>query len=272
LKKVVVCSDQHLGYTNSQADEFRSFLDYVAKRNDIGALIVLGDLVDMWRRDVSGLFLEYSDVADRLSTLRRSGISIYIVAGNHDYHLLRLQDPGYHFEFHKDLSLNSSKEGLNYIFKHGWEFDLAQQPPVMEALCHNLSDDAGNARSRVYNFLMILKERLSDLFDFHGGSDEYIRHLMEPAETRLKPYLTDVEGKACRSLNDNEILIFGHTHRPFVSDDKRVVNTGSWVSEPQTNYKFNTFVELDGDQVVLFRFAGGNTAEDITVENTIPCP
>ena len=81
MKKVVVCSDEHLGYSTSQADEFRSFLDYVAKRNDIGALVVLGDLVDMWRRDVSGLFLEYSDVADRLSALRRSGISIYIVAG-----------------------------------------------------------------------------------------------------------------------------------------------------------------------------------------------
>lgn len=67
-------------------------------------------------------------------------------------------------------------------------------------------------------------------------------------------------------------MIFGHTHRPFVSEDKRVANTGSWVSEPQTNYAFNTFVELDGDRVELFRFVDGDTIEDITGENTIPCP
>jgi UDP-2,3-diacylglucosamine pyrophosphatase LpxH len=271
MKKIVVSSDQHLGYTNSKADDFRRFLDHVARRNDIEALVVLGDLVDMWRRDVSGLFLEYKDVADRLSNLTNSGINIYVIAGNHDYHLLRLQDPGYQFKFYNDLTLNSSKEGLKYIFKHGWEFDLAQQPLVMEALCHNLSDEAGTARSRVYNFLMILKDHLSDLFNFHGGAEDYIKHLTEPPETRLKPYLTDVEAKACRSVNDNEILIFGHTHRPFVSNDKRVVNAGSWVSEPQTNYKFNTFVELDGDQIGLFRFVDGNTAEDITVDNTIAC-
>jgi UDP-2,3-diacylglucosamine pyrophosphatase LpxH len=162
LKKIVVSSDQHLGYTNSRADDFRRFLDHVAKRNDIEALVVLGDLVYMWRRDVSGLFLEYKDVADRLSNLTNSGIKICVVAGNHDYHLLRLQDPGYKFQFHKELSLNSSK-GLKYIFKHGWEFDLAQQPLVMEALCHNLSDEAGTEKTRIYNFLMILKDHLSDL-------------------------------------------------------------------------------------------------------------
>ena len=69
----------------------------------------------------------------------------------------------------------------------------------------------------------------------------------------------------CRLLYFNFSNLRSLIHRPFVSDDKRVVNTGSWVSEPQTNYKF-TAVELDGDQIILFCFFDGNTEEDIIVE------
>lgn len=272
MPKVVICSDQHLGYTNSKADDFRKFLDQVGNRHDVEALVVLGDLVDMWRRDVSGLFLEYSDVVERLSGLKRMGIKIYVIAGNHDYHLLKLLGPSYPFEFCKDLILPSSKEGLQYVFKHGWEFDFAQRPLIMESLCHNMSDQVGDALSRVYNVLMALKEHISDLLSFHGGNEGYVKHLMTPPETRLKSYLTSVEAEACGSVTDNVILVFGHTHRPFVSPDKKVVNTGSWVNEPQTSYTFNTYVELEGDRVQLFRFRDGNTPEDITEKNTIPCP
>jgi len=273
MSKVIVCSDQHLGYVNSKAEDFSKFLDYIANRTDIETLVILGDLVDMWRRDVSGLFLEYSGFIDRFLKIRKTGIKIYIISGNHDYHLLRLQAPSYQFEFSRDLVLPSGKEGLTYVFKHGWEFDFAQQPLLMEALCHNMSDEAGDARSRIYNSLMILKDHISDLVNFHGGNEGYVKHLMTPPETRLKPYLTSVEANACASRGDNEILIFGHTHRPFVSDDKRVINTGSWICEPQSNYVFNTFAELDGEQIRLMHFVDENTSpEDITSKETYPCP
>jgi UDP-2,3-diacylglucosamine pyrophosphatase LpxH len=271
MSKVLVCSDQHLGYTYSKTDDFRKFLDQTAKRTDIGTLVLLGDLVDMWRRDVSGLFLEYSDLIDRLSNIGKAGIKIYIIAGNHDYHLLKLKDPVYQYEFYKELDLPSSTGGLQYKFRHGYEFDLAQREPLMEALCHNMSDEAGDAKSMVYSLLTGFKDHFSDLISFHGGNEALVNHLMTSPETRLKPYLTKVEARACRYVKDNEVLIFGHTHRPFVSKDRRVVNTGSWISEPHSEYVFNTFVELDGDNVKLLRYVDGNT-EDITDKNTFPCP
>jgi hypothetical protein len=118
-------------------------------------------------------------------------------------------------------------------------------------------------------FVMILKDHISDPIKFHVGSEAYVNHLMTPPETRLKMYLTSVEAKACSSRNDNEILIFGHTHRPFVS----VINTGSWICEPQSDYVFNTFVELDGDHIEVLHFVDENTPpEDITGKHTFPCP
>jgi UDP-2,3-diacylglucosamine pyrophosphatase LpxH len=273
MSKIIVTSDQHLGYENSNVHDFKRFLDYISSRKDeMKSFVILGDFIDMWRRDASGLFLEHSDIINKLLALRSTGITIYLIAGNHDYHVLKLQHHSYPFEFLPNLILPSSiTSDLKYKFKHGWEFDLAQQPPIMEAMCHNMSDEAGNARSRVYNFLTLLKDHffnMNDLINYHRGTEGYVEHLMTPPEERLKPYMTDVEKKAYSDINDGEVLIFGHTHRPFVGSDRKLVNIGSWVSDAQShNNNFNTFAELDGNdgnQIKLLQFKSANEIIDIT--------
>jgi UDP-2,3-diacylglucosamine pyrophosphatase LpxH len=231
MPKIMVISDQHLGYENSNVDDFRRFLEYIIFiKSDVESIVILGDFVDMWRRDASGVFLEYSDIVYTLLALRSAGIKIYIIAGNHDYHLLRLLHHSYPFEFRSELVLPAASGNFKYKFKHGWEYDLAQQPRIMEALCHNMSDETGGALSNVYNFLLHFKDHFSsirDLVAFHGGNDGYVKHLMTKPEDRLQPYLSDVERKALCDVKDGEKLFFGHTHRPFVSNDFKLINTGS---------------------------------------------
>jgi UDP-2,3-diacylglucosamine pyrophosphatase LpxH len=262
--KVIVVSDMHLGYANSDASAFLGFLDILLKRNDVGTLIVLGDYVDMWRRDVSGLFLEFWTSVQKLIELS-SSVSVHIVAGNHDYHLLKLQGNDYPFLFLENYSVSFG--GTNYIFKHGWEFDYAQQPPVMELLCHNLSDSAGADRSAIYNALTGFKNELGDLFHYHNGMDGYVNHLMQRPEDRLAPYIGDVEKRAFSSLAQGEKLVFGHTHRPFVSSDGRVANSGSWVTDAAVH---NTYVELDGESMRLFNLDPNLKATEILLRMDPP--
>ncbi len=260
--KILATTDQHLGYENSQVDDFKGFLEYVARRSDVGTLVVLGDFVDMWRRDVSGLFLETREIVDQLVALG-SQMKVCFIVGNHDYHLRELEDHGYPFQFLE--SMNPIVSGsASCRFMHGWEFDLAQQPPVMEALCYNLSDDAGHARTEVYDVFEKAKDDLGDLFKLHGGQDQYLSHLLQTPETRLASVFPDVEQKAYDSLRPGELLVFGHTHRPFVSTDGRLANAGSWVSDAPTH---DTFVEIDGGQVRLFVF-GTNGVQEITERKT----
>ena len=54
---------------------FESFIDYVSKMSDVGMLAILGDFVDMWRRDVSGLFRLF-DVFSSNAYLIISGIAM----------------------------------------------------------------------------------------------------------------------------------------------------------------------------------------------------
>lgn len=274
-------SDQHLGYDNSNAADFKNFLTYISGRDDVQSLILLGDTIDMWRRDVSGIFLEFFNIVNQLLILNTTKkVQVFIVAGNHDYHLLKLLRPGYYFRFYEELpdpslqasaptipsfAANQENGGAKYKFKHGWEFDLAQSPIIMEALCHNMSDEAGHLRSSIYQLLQTTKDyfgrELKEIIDYHSDRGGFIENLLIPPEKRLEPYITDVEKKAYSSVNDGETLVFGHTHRPFVSKDRRLVNTGSWVKDATI---FNTFVELDGKDVKLFQFRSEGTPIDIT--------
>ena len=254
--RVVVASDQHLGYVNSQVDCFLAFLDSISKRSDVGWLIILGDWVDMWRRDAAGLFLEFRQSVEKLLALS-SSINVVVVAGNHDYHELMLEGSTYGFQFLKDYTIESG--GTNYIFKHGWEFDYAQQPVLMELLCHNYSNTEGADLSKLWTDTTNFPTDLKDLIEFHESPEGLTKHLMQPPEQRLQPYLGDVEKRAFSSIGLGEKLVFGHTHRPFVSSDGRVANSGSWVTDAVYH---NTYVELDGQTMTLFSIdADQNVAE-----------
>ncbi len=259
---IVVASDQHLGYANSNVKEFESFLDGLAGRSDVTDLVILGDFVDMWRRDVSGLFLEYHSIVEKVLALQQK-MRVRCVAGNHDYHLLKLQDHGYPLIFEPFATIQG--ENFTYVLRHGWEFDLAQQKPVMELLCDNMSDEGGKIRSDFWDALRSLGKdiwgSITDLSDFHGGRDKYIAHLLTPPKERLLPYIGDVEKRALASVGSGEILIFGHTHRPFVNSDKNVANSGSWVSDEDIT---NTYVELEGKEIHLMQYGKGEITDAVT--------
>jgi UDP-2,3-diacylglucosamine pyrophosphatase LpxH len=90
MTKIIVTSDQHVGYDKSNVTDFNNFLDYILTDGEVESLILLGDLIDMWRRDASGLFLEFSETVRKLLRIVEK-VEVHIVAGNHDYHLLRLR-------------------------------------------------------------------------------------------------------------------------------------------------------------------------------------
>ena len=242
--KILVASDQHLGYVNSQVDCFSAFLDSVSKRNDVSQLIILGDWMDMWRRDSIGVFLEFRASVEKLLALS-SKIQVVIVAGNHDYHELKLEGSIYGFQFRPNYSFSSGN--TTYIFKHGWEFDPEQIPFLMEALCHNFDNAEGADLSTLWTDVTNLPSELKDLLEFHKTPQALAKHLLQPPEQRLQP--GDVEERAFASLQPGEKLVFGHTHRPFVSSDGRVANSGSWVTDAEYH---NTYVELDGQTMELF--------------------
>jgi UDP-2,3-diacylglucosamine pyrophosphatase LpxH len=254
--KVVVTSDQHLGYANSDRSAFNAFLDHLAQDSEATHFVLLGDVVDMWRRDASGVFLESHHILEKILGLTAK-MQVYFVAGNHDYHVLHLVNkPGrlYPIKFLPELVLSDGN--YQYLFKHGWEYDPEQEPPIMEAFCRAMSDEAGDIESTIWNILTheSLGEWLKSVAN-RGRLKQQIHNLQRPPEERLKDMLLErVEQNACKDVKANQVLVFGHTHRPFVNKKENVANAGSWVTDAAAEY--NTYVELSDGKPCLFVFGG----------------
>jgi UDP-2,3-diacylglucosamine pyrophosphatase LpxH len=257
---VVVVSDQHLGYQNSDKQSFNSFLEELKGQADVSDLVLLGDVVDMWRRDASGVFLENKDTLDIIGLLQQK-MNVHYVAGNHDYHVLQLQNHSYPFQFLENLTLTEGNRTLR--FQHGYEFDPLQAPLLMEALCRTMSDGGGGFESGAwatltrdwsdaqYIFSLLYKKRVIR---------KKVETLQTPPEARLATTLGDVERKASSIVKAGEVLVFGHTHRPFVNKAESVVNSGSWVTDASPH---NTYVRIEAGKPRLFIYRGDEITQRV---------
>lgn len=229
--KIVIVSDVHLGYQNTDKESFKKFLESLQRDEETTDLVLLGDIVDMWRRDASGVFLEHMDIIQQLTNLKQK-MRVHYVAGNHDYHVLQLRGHGYPFNFTKNLKFVDGN--ITYNILHGYEFDKQQKSAIMEALCHVMYDP-------IENFM--------DFFE-----------LTQIPETRLARSLSNIERLACSTAKEKEILIFGHTHHPFINKAENIVNSGSWVIDSPIH---NTIVELSSGKPKLSVFGEQEITERI---------
>jgi UDP-2,3-diacylglucosamine pyrophosphatase LpxH len=256
--KVIVTSDHHLGYANADKAAFNEFLDTLSRESDVTHVVLLGDVVDMWRRDASGVFLEHHDTVAKLLALKSKGVQVFYVAGNHDYHVVNLVNPAYPLTFLKELILSDGP--VNYRFVHGYEFDPEQKVPLMAFLCRVMSDTKGAFESNLWVDSHNLKSIFSKIEPSFLEPDiaKITKRLHRPPEDRLKESLDKINATACNNVKPGEVLIFGHTHAPFVNKAENVVNTGSWVKDAAVH---NTYVELSGGKPRLFVFGGHEITE-----------
>jgi len=259
ITRVIVTSDHHLGYANSDKAAFNAFLDELAQEDDLTHFVLLGDVVDMWRRDASGVFLEGHDTLGKILKLKSKGVKIFYVAGNHDYHVLDLSNPNYPIQFSKELTLNDGP--VTYRMVHGYEFDPEQKIPFMAFLCRVMSDSGGNLENHLWTDFNSLNSIFSKMEPSFVKTDigAVAQRLHRAPEDRLKDSLGHINATACKQVKPGEVLIFGHTHVPFVNKAENVVNTGSWVKDSKP---YDTYVELVGGKPHLYVY--GPSKQEIT--------
>jgi len=257
-----VLSDVHLGYEHSDKASFNRFLDRIQQDAEgTTDIVLLGDIVDMWRRDSSGVFLENWDTLQKIMILQ-SNMRVHYVAGNHDFHVLKLQNHSYPFEFVPKLSLTDGE--YKYTFIHGYEFDPLQDAMMMEALCRVMSDEVGSFESGAWATLTRdwsdFQYFLSTLLLRKREKRELAEKIQVNPEVRLKETVQGIERRVCSTVQQGEVLVFGHTHRPFINKSENVANCGSWVTDSTVH---NTFVELSEGKPKLFVFEGKEIKERI---------
>ena len=213
----------------------------------------------MWRRDAAGVFLEAHDTIEKILALKSKGVQVFYVAGNHDYHVVDLDNSKYPIQFSKELSLNDGP--VTYRFVHGYEFDPEQKYPFMAFLCRVMSDQGGALENHLWTDFNSLNNIFSKMEPSFLRADigAIAGRLQRRPEDRLQGSLEKINSTACKEVKSGEVLIFGHTHVPFVNKAENVANTGSWVKDSNP---YDTYVELADGKPRLFIF--GPPKKEIT--------
>jgi UDP-2,3-diacylglucosamine pyrophosphatase LpxH len=268
---IVAISDVHLGYENCNKDLFLRFIQEFLEQEDIEHLVLLGDIVDFWRRLSMGVVLENLEILQRLNSMKANK---YYVIGNHDYSFScfvnNKEELG--FRFVHDLLLESGDK--RYKFIHGYQLEFERILPLYLEICEYLcetGDEWGKRYSDLYDWYEkndkikfvrklinnllgkeegLFDERLKDIGDLKSLNKEGLQSLVEfieksPKNRQMsqlyKKELWDAKLELALiqkaiEIKPNEVLIFGHTHEPFCEKDR--ANAGSWVTEAEKKYSY----------------------------------
>jgi UDP-2,3-diacylglucosamine pyrophosphatase LpxH len=264
---IIVVSDVHLAQHPDDPDvkrddqAFEDFLKHIAcdQLRDGGHLVLLGDIVDFWRRDFAKALTETAEIFSMLTSFNNS-VKVHYVAGNHDFFMLRLyerQTPKFPFaEVSRSLSLQDG--GSKFFFIHGYQLEVLANPfykslTSYESFSENLclyGDDTGNAASRLWDAFQTSKSLLGGLVRLPVDISASLKSMMKSPEERLegahkaKSSIDRLAASRARTLyigaERDEVLVYGHTHDHDSAYDAacRVVNTGSWKKSPCEEYRF----------------------------------
>lgn len=295
---IIAISDVHLGYRDREnqdifcnKESFNVFLRQIRDNALCNRLVICGDFLDMWRRDLAGVVLENADILNFLRDLKRShNIEVNFVVGNHDYYLRRFkeEDFAYDFTFDQGLKLIDSRDkNVEYWFLHGDEFDFIQNEFFYDPLCLG-DDNLGQLADLGWKLYLQTLGWFQRLIAFILGKKKDFNLVLLSAEERYKTnIITRTAGQPANlsirvsSLTPDDFqlteknayhfateqeklkfLVFGHTHKPFIhtGSNFNLVNTRSWVNHPQSP-ESNTYVRIHNQQATLCSFANQRQKE-----------
>ena len=144
-RMIIVVSDLHLGDELSNKAGFVNFTEEYLKPNqdEITEVVLLGDILDLWRREDTEDFLENMDILNRICSL---GFKITYLVGNHDFLILDLNKKDTNIDFLEELAQNLSilnigrsyqisSGDINYRFVHGHQMSYWYALPFYETFC-----------------------------------------------------------------------------------------------------------------------------------------
>ena len=253
---IVAVSDIHLGKYKESEVLFSKFLDYVADNSRIDDLVLLGDILDMWRGDADTLLRKYKDILKKIVDLQTEKRVFYVV-GNHDYHMIHRNT---WFQVHPRVVLTSGDKKVYFI--HGYQFEYPDDTRIYEEFANLLCFGGDVMGAAVDFFWDLYKETMFALIMPKKWFYENFKKSITPPEERLtRKDMKKIRATitAWRKENEDSIadkfVVFGHTHDPFVDEENGVANTGSWVDDPKyPHFEKYTYLTIEEGKVEKKQF------------------
>ena len=269
--KAVIVSDVHLGYQinnvdQSNVNEFQNFVQNFLANKQIEYFIMLGDIIDLWRRDSPTVIGLYDSLMSQIGGFHNISHKYYII-GNHDY-LIRSDPRTSNWGFQFEDVFSQTIGGSKFRFIHGYQIEYRDILDFYKWVSATLCDtDATvmDVASHVWQTYEVAKRSAAGMLEVNQGwlSDLITEDLLRNPDERSLRYralgliqkilaiLRDLLGKETAedirnnaketsdvNLQDDEFLVFGHTHDAF--NENLIANAGCWIKG-----KPNTYLYID---------------------------
>ena len=242
-KKAVVVSDVHLKVGPQGREETARFVAFLGQLDpeEIGRIIVLGDLFDFWFEYRHVIFSGYFDVLRAFAGLRERGVDLHLVCGNHDFWAGRFLEEALgftihrgpaHFDFGGRRVLLLHGDGIN---PHDWGYRVYKR--------------VARARPVIWLFRLLHPDWAMFIAQCVSGGSRRMTKAADPAkgaEARaLRAYAREALGRG-----DADVVMCGHAHAPTREEFPTPAgaglyfNTGDWMHH-------RSYVEWDGDEFRL---------------------
>lgn len=169
---------------------------------------------------------------EKVLELRNKGFHIHYVAGNHDHHLQHLKGYSYPLDFVPYEVIEDPPH--TYLFHHGHDSMTSRTSTSWRSCAGScpMSWGGSGARCGAGSFPSLSLEHMGDP---GSGKQEDQGH---QGDTGVQVQQGAVAGVGDLTYDGvrgdrNTILVFGHTHRPFLIDNEHtdLVNSGPWVMD-----------------------------------------
>jgi len=235
--RVAFIADAHLGMPGDnpeRADTVADFLRWLKGR--VSHLYIVGDLFDFWFEYKSVVPNEAPQVVFELYNLIRSGTSVTLFAGNHDYWL---------GPYLKD------SVGLNIIYD-----DLVVQHQGRSIYIHH--GDGLYPHDHGYRILKKILRNGMSIFLFRLLHPDFARNLAHITSKTSRNYLNPPDGnvekntRLFRDIANNRLsegydaVVYGHSHVQLVEEcsNGMLVLLGDWI-------KYNTYIIMENGTFTL---------------------
>jgi UDP-2,3-diacylglucosamine pyrophosphatase LpxH len=215
--RTVFVSDTHLGARGVQAGPLLEFLRTLACDH----LYLIGDIIDFWQlRRGWGWTSEHGLVLAQLLEMRRRGVRITYIPGNHDAFLRghpALEIGGVVIARE---AVHEAADGRRFLVVHGDQFDRSGRLATIAGdFAAAVLKTAGSATNGVRRAMGL---------SYHPLGSRLRRRLQH-----LVPYVARFESSAAGLARSEGLdgIICGHIHIPALKEIEGVVyaNTGDWV-------------------------------------------
>lgn len=220
---IVVISDIHLGTYGCHARELLNYLKSIRPK----ALVLNGDIFDIWYFKKSYFPKEHLEVVRRILKMAVDGTKVYYLTGNHDDLLRKFGEMSFGL-VHLRNKLVFQIDGKTHWVFHGDVFDASIQRARWLARLGGEGYDMLIRINRLIN-------RTRGLFGLPPVS--FAAKVKKSVKGAVK-YISDFEDTAIQLAAEKgyDYVICGHIHRPQIrqvtAENGRVVtymNSGDWV-------------------------------------------